>query len=352
MTRGRERAWRNSTARWGGLLAIGLVATSVPAGVAGATPGVRTGPDRQASIGLETPGSASCPISGVYYDSSGVAHGFLYSDGAYTTINDPNAVASAGGTFGASVNDAGVTNGFYYDSYGVEHGFFQRDGHFTTVDDPSAGTAPGEGTQLWQNADDGSLLGAFIDANRIAHGFIEKDGVFTTITDPMAATVNVPGSYLSGFSNMGTWVFGQENGTIWGFYVDSSGVTHGFTYSGHEFSTVDDPSAPLVPGRGTFLADVNEAGVGLGDYDDSKGVEDGFVDLYGHLINVDDPSAGTSPGQGTDPGVITLDGTVVGSYIVSNGTAYPYIDHGGWYRTLPSPSASVYTLAFDTPPDC
>jgi hypothetical protein len=125
---------------------VGLFATSGPAGAAGATPSVRSGSDRHVSIGFGKPGSASCPISGTYYDSSGVSHGFLYSDGAYTTIDDPNAAASEGGTFRASVNDAGGTNGFYYDSNGVEHGFFQRDGHFTTVDDPSAGTGAGQGT--------------------------------------------------------------------------------------------------------------------------------------------------------------------------------------------------------------
>jgi hypothetical protein len=103
---------------------------------------------------------------------------------------------------------------------------------------------------------------------------------------------------------------------------------------------------------GTFLVDVNNAGVGLGFYADSSGVVHGFIDRYGEFTTIDDPNAGTAAGQGTEPGVVTLDGTVIGSYIASNGVAYPYIDQGGTYTTLPSPTGSVFTLAFDTPPGC
>jgi hypothetical protein len=45
-------------------------------------------------------------------DSSG-SHGFLYSGGTYTTIDDP---LGFGGTVVTGVNDAGQIAGLYYDS--------------------------------------------------------------------------------------------------------------------------------------------------------------------------------------------------------------------------------------------
>lgn len=70
-------------------------------------------------------------VAGVYTDSSGVGHGFIYSqpltaNGAFTTFDAPGAAAIAGsplsGTGGFSVNASGVISGVYSDSSGVLHG--------------------------------------------------------------------------------------------------------------------------------------------------------------------------------------------------------------------------------------
>jgi probable HAF family extracellular repeat protein len=70
-------------------------------------------------------------IVGSYRNNSG-NHGFLYSGGTYTTIDDPLGI---GGSYAAGINDAGqIAGGFN------GHGFLYSNGTFRTLDDPSAST--------------------------------------------------------------------------------------------------------------------------------------------------------------------------------------------------------------------
>ncbi len=82
-------------------------------------------------------------IVGVYEDSSGTFHGFLYSGGTYITLNDP--LGTGATTYATGINDAGQIVGYYDDSSGAEHGFLYSDGTYTTLDDP-LGT---NGTGVW-----------------------------------------------------------------------------------------------------------------------------------------------------------------------------------------------------------
>src|SRR5262249_38909232 len=89
-------------------------------------------------------------IVGEYTDSNGV-HGFLYSDGVYTTIDDP----LGNYTVAFGINNKGQIVGYYNDSSGA-HGFdltllgqystgnfsLASDGHGgTVVTDPLVGSA-------------------------------------------------------------------------------------------------------------------------------------------------------------------------------------------------------------------
>jgi probable HAF family extracellular repeat protein len=75
---------------------------------------------------LGTEGTAATGINdlgqivGYYIDSSGTEHGFLYSGGTYTTLDDP---VGAKGTLVSGINDAGQIAGVYLDSSGAQHGF-------------------------------------------------------------------------------------------------------------------------------------------------------------------------------------------------------------------------------------
>jgi hypothetical protein len=55
-------------------------------------------------------------ISGTYYDSAGIAHGFLRDAGGnYSTIDEPDAVINGqnSGTLVAGINTSGEVAGFY-----------------------------------------------------------------------------------------------------------------------------------------------------------------------------------------------------------------------------------------------
>jgi probable HAF family extracellular repeat protein len=63
--------------------------------------------------------NGSGQIVGAYSDSSFHRHGFLYSNGTYTTLDVPLA---SQGTFASGINDAGQIIGQYQDATG-SHGF-------------------------------------------------------------------------------------------------------------------------------------------------------------------------------------------------------------------------------------
>jgi hypothetical protein len=67
---------------------------------------------------------------GTYEDATG-GHGFLYSGGVFTTIDDPNGSFN----FAAGINDAGQIVGSCSNATG-RHGCLDSNGVFTTIDDP------------------------------------------------------------------------------------------------------------------------------------------------------------------------------------------------------------------------
>src|SRR5438105_7723381 len=76
--------------------------------------------------------NGSGQIVGGYGDSSFHFHGFLYSNGTFTTLNDPLAGNS---TVASGINDAGQIVGQYQDATG-NHGFLYSNGAYTTLNDP------------------------------------------------------------------------------------------------------------------------------------------------------------------------------------------------------------------------
>jgi probable HAF family extracellular repeat protein len=75
-------------------------------------------------------------IVGTYQDGNGIEHGFLYSHGAYTTLNYPGAL----GTLALSINDAGQVVGDYQDSDG-QHGYLYSHGTYAIDPPGSIGTS-------------------------------------------------------------------------------------------------------------------------------------------------------------------------------------------------------------------
>jgi probable HAF family extracellular repeat protein/uncharacterized repeat protein (TIGR03803 family)/VCBS repeat-containing protein len=169
-------------------------------------------------------------IVGTYSVSTNIGaipNGFLYSNGVYTTIDDPLAT---GGTIAASINDLGQIVGSYSDSNGA-HGFLYSNGVYTTLDDP---LATGHFTVPTGINDAGQIVGHYIAASSNgANGFLYSNGVFTTIDDPL-------GTYSTSADGI------NDVGQIVGHYeVGFGGPVYMFIYSGGVYTTIDDPVATL-----------------------------------------------------------------------------------------------------------
>src|SRR5262249_47463264 len=102
---------------------------------------------------------------------SGRQHGFLFSGGIYTTIDDP---LGTHGTMATGINNTGQIVGTYVDSASRQHGFLYSGGFYTTLDEPAATrdpVAPGIKPA-------GQIVGSFRDASG-THAFLE-----TTVPNP------------------------------------------------------------------------------------------------------------------------------------------------------------------------
>ena len=149
------------------------------------------------------------PVSGV----NPVYTGYVDDHGTFTYLNAPGTVTPNGYTAANGINDAGQIVGDFETTYGSNNqGFLYQDGVFTTIDDPNAGA---KGTSAQGINDAGQIVGTYYDGSGNEHGFIDNDGVFTTVDNPLG----VNGTSLNGINDAGQVV---------GSYVDASGVTHGF----------------------------------------------------------------------------------------------------------------------------
>ncbi|NOU44490.1 MAG: hypothetical protein HOO87_13235, partial [Methyloglobulus sp.] len=90
-------------------------------------------------------------VVGTYIDSTNKWHGFVYSNGVFTSIDVPD----AGYTNVKDINNNGQLIGEYSNStYGHTHGFLNKNGVFTTIDLPDY-----QSTALKAINDSGQILG-------------------------------------------------------------------------------------------------------------------------------------------------------------------------------------------------
>ena len=104
-------------------------------------------------------------IVGVYLDSSGGIHGFLDDKGVFSTVDVPFPGATFAGSLNGievgglnAINASGEIAGIYFDTGGVAHGFVDDQGVFTKVDVPFPGTTY---TALLGNNPRGQLVGYY-----------------------------------------------------------------------------------------------------------------------------------------------------------------------------------------------
>ena len=134
---------------------------------------------------------------GTLSDSSHNSSSFLDSGGQFTAIAYPSAVI----TYAMGLNDSGQVVGFYEPTNTfVLAGFLYSNGNYTTINDPLGTTA----TIADAINNHGQIVGIYTDSNNTPHGFLLSGGVYTTIDDPLG----VNGTIVKGINDSGEIVGG------------------------------------------------------------------------------------------------------------------------------------------------
>jgi hypothetical protein len=208
-------------------------------------------------------------------------------------------------------------------------------------DVPGAGTSSGQGTMPIGIVADGSILGWYIDSSTVYHGFLRSPaGGLTEFDAPGAGTGSGQGTFPSGINSALAIV---------GFYADANGAFHGFLRSpGGTFTTLDAPGAGTGAFQGTQGENINSKSEIAGDYIDSNSVFHGLLrSPGGDYTTYDAPGAGTGAGQGTFPSALsglTDTEATTGNCVDANNVYHGFLRSAdGSFATF-DPPGSVQTL--------
>lgn len=248
------------------------------------------------------------------------------------------------------INDEGLLSGFYFDPQFNLHGFIVRDKVLSLIDYPGAGS-----TALGGNANNGVVIGNYgasssaaqhavlYDSNRaawthlpdvpnyaqnFANGINNRNhatGGACSLTSLACLGWTWDGQKYSFFQAPGavpalggTYPNGiNDSNEVAGYFVDSSGVTHGFLKDEDDFTVLDPPGSTY-----TFAADVNNREETVGWYTDANGKNHGFVEKHGKYTTVNNPNAVTMVIWGTNSR-----GDIVGAYADSSGARHGFVGY-------------------------
>ena len=204
----------------------------------------------------------------------------------FTTIDVPGAIE----TDANDINTNGIIVGFDCVTDSCANGappqaWVQINGTFKFLKPPGSASALAYGIN-----DKNQVVGWYNDSAGIQHGFSFSKGKYTKI-DP-------PGSTLTN-----AWSINSA-GTIVGTYVASDGAFHGFTLSGTTYTTYTAPNASL-----TEITGIDNAGTTMvGIYRDSV-QQHGFTLSGTTFTTIDPPTSNT-----TAVDRINDSGTIVGLF--------------------------------------
>jgi hypothetical protein len=201
--------------------------------------------------------------------------------------------------FWSDMNNANmVNNNFGFVNVGGQYG------RFINVNNPNTGTINGVKTNQLLGVNDRNIaVGFYVDTAGATHGYtygIEANTFSANIDDP-----NGVGATTAAAIN--------DHDQIVGFYTDGNGVTHGFFESGVVFKTIDAANATA-----TSLLGLNNFGEAVGFDIDTNGAMHGIICdvVTGACEQQDDPNGiGTTTFNGLNDR-----GQIVGFYV--NGAGY------------------------------
>ncbi|HZM03226.1 MAG TPA: choice-of-anchor tandem repeat GloVer-containing protein [Candidatus Saccharimonadales bacterium] len=241
-------------------------------------------------------GISGSNIVGIYGDSSGGVHGYLFDGTQYTTL-DYGSYNGLAGTSALGIS----SNGTIVGGYTVPSGPYQGDG-FVFLYQNGVYTPLTALNNLGSLSDDiGYLAPVGISENYVATyaGTYDNGSQFLLYNISNSTVTVVPPasgmSYSVPYGAGGNFVVGQS------YNPSGSGSYPGFLYniSGHYFLSMIDPAAPLAEPDdyyGTYCSGVTSSGVVLGwYYDAGPGIYRSFVATPPTVAFTATPTNGAQP---------------------------------------------------------
>jgi len=187
-------------------------------------------------------------VVGVWFDAQGREHGFVLTNGRYTTIDVPGAVATE--VLGINSGNLPTLVGDYEDVNGALHGFTLQGANFKTIDVPNA-----IGTVVSGINARNQIVGRFQTPSATVRGFIGNPGTTDTLDYPVGATL--PAGINDAGHVAGTYVTG-------GNYISPAPVQNAFVFGAGNFIAADGGLA--IDALPTTLNDINNDGLIAGSF--------------------------------------------------------------------------------------
>ncbi len=198
---------------------------------------------------------------------------------------------------------------------------------FTTIDVAEAGTNSEQGTFGLEINGNGDVAGYFIDPSGIVHGFVRDSAGMITVVD---APVN---------GNLGTEIEAiNASGDTAGFYFDSQNNQHSFVRSSNGNITTFDP-----PNSTSGAQSINDGGTVAGGFVDVNGAH-GYLRAPNGTFTAFDPTGDSSQVRIVIPAQINASGAVAGTYVDTVDVSHGFFrDPNGGITTLDAPGAGTAT---------
>jgi uncharacterized membrane protein len=233
---------------------------------------------------------------GLYVDTAGKQHGFLYRRGDFSSIDYPGAIA----TDARGINRNGDIVGSFTNVPGGPpniHGYLLSHGAFSEVQFPGY-----LGTIAQRISPEGDIYGCNHNTDLMAtmHGFRRTEDGYTQL--------DVQASMNNGAT--------PDGSTVVGLFTDMmTGLTHGFMIKNSNFEPFDVPGSNL-----TQAWDIDPAGHVVGNFRDTTGETHGFLRSDSQYAAIDFPGAIATAARGINP-----EGEIVGWYIDSTGKTHGFL---------------------------
>jgi probable HAF family extracellular repeat protein len=178
----------------------------------------------------------------------GQLHGVIDNGGTLTTFD----VTPGGITFAEGVNKSGQVVGGYRDvnnNSDITHGFLYSNGVFTTLDDPSSSSS----TIAYGINDAGQIVGLYYGPNGTYYGFIDSNGTYTTLNDPASANQTVAVGINDAGEVVGMYYsqFNDPNSQMGFLYNINTGTYTNFTLPTHVTGMGINNLGQIVGGEGS-----------------------------------------------------------------------------------------------------